>query len=171
MTLAEPSDLGRDSRLTVQGPVTFAGPNDETYSLTPISGFYYNDWWLDESVSPGEGPLPEEPGFVNLAGALDVEFFVNMPVHLHSFGERGTNAAKMIYLMGGWPDKGWEISGQNYITTPTFDTKNRGFPHPARYEFPTFDVNFYREGHSESEFFLCRAVQSLFNVVPLDYTR
>lgn len=74
----------------------------------------------------------------------------------------GTTAP--IYLMGGWPDKGFEDSpGVNFFTANPADTDNLGKP-------STITLAQYRQGNSGgNEEYLIRAQRNWLGIVDLDY--
>ena len=153
ITEADGLVTGRDSRLSGPSQISFPGPNGETYQIVLANKLYYNNY--DEAGGA--------EGFVSLAGTMDVPFFQDMKVHFHSRGDRDSDIAP-IYLMGGWPDKGWTIGGGNFFDTSPFDTDNLGYP-------TSVSVDYYRNvGRSdESEKYLPRAQQTWLGVVNFDY--
>ncbi len=155
ITLADGLVSGRDSRLAGPNTVRFPGPKNEIYSMDLTSKLYYNNF---DSYN-GSG----EQGFVNLAGQINVPFFKDMKIHLQTRGDKDSTIASMD-IMGGWPDHGWEISGQNFFTQAPFDESNRGYP-------TSHSRDYYRNmSRSEtSQDFLPRAQQSWLGVVNFDY--
>jgi hypothetical protein len=141
-----------DSRLKLPNVIRIAGPSNETYTLNPVLDVYFN----------GHDQLPDEPlsgGWVNIAGTLDVPFFEDLHVHVQtSANPTAPNAA--IYMMGGWPDHGWEdAAGNSYFTAGYFDDVNRGYGGNVPAD--------YRE--SQTDAYHPRAVRTWLGVIPFDY--
>ena len=140
------------SRLSGPNSVTFQGPAEETYRLTPVSGLYYSDYAKRDANSG------ETVGFVNLAGRLDVSFFEDMPVHLQTRGTKASAVAS-IHLMGGWPDRGWVEGAQHFFNDSAFDKANVGSPLNALLAYRAQDTDAY----------LPRAKKNLLVIVKVDY--
>jgi hypothetical protein len=129
---------GVDSRLELPPNLTLHGPPGQTYALTTVGRAYLNN---HDDLQGGPGT-----GFINFAGRLNVPFFADLPVHVHTKANTNdTNAT--FHLMGGWPAReadltsyGWREPanapvGRHYFNTPAvgklgevFDARNRGFP-------------------------------------------
>jgi hypothetical protein len=112
-------------------------------------------------------PLPPGAGFgfVNLAGAMDVPFFRDLQVHMHT-SANGANSFAPIDLMGGWPNCGFGTAAENFFTqADNFDLGNRGFPEES--DDPGVTVESYR--HSSRQKYHVRAQQNWFGVVDFDY--
>lgn len=145
-----------DSRLKLPNSFKIRGPkkgsSHEQYTFTPVNDAYYSNWDFDKTA----------PGFVNVAGKLDVPFFEDLKVHLHTSADRdGTSAP--IHLMGGWPAKGFVIAGQHFFNTNPADPDNRGFPADTT-------VAGYRQGDTDgNQKYLVRAQRNWLDVVDLDY--
>lgn len=145
-----------DSRLKLPNTFKIRGPKkgsgNEQYTFTPVNDAYYSNWDFHKTA----------PGFINVAGKLDVPFFEDLKVHLHTSADRdGTSAP--IYLMGGWPSKGFTIAGQNFFNTNPADPDNRGFPADTT-------VEGYRQGDTDgNQKYLVRAQRNWLGVVDLDY--
>jgi hypothetical protein len=109
------------TRLTLPGAMKMIGTTGESYDFFPAQGAYLND---GKDVSDG---------FWSLFGTLDVPFFKDMQVHMHtgcgSFtpGTPDPEIVSPIYIMGGWPGNGWTISGNDPFSVAVFDTSNGGF--------------------------------------------
>ena len=126
LVTAQSGDLGPgfDSRLRLPNNFLLAGPSGQTYRATPVGEAYLNNHDF--------APDPDGFGWMNFAALLDVPFFSDIEVHLH------TNAVKddenaLYHLMGGFPapgepNKGFSINGQNFFTEIGFDKNNRGYP-------------------------------------------
>lgn len=145
-----------DSRLKLPNTFTLQGPakgsGHETYTFTPVNDAYYNNWDFHKTA----------PGFINIAGKLDVPFFEDLKVHLHTSADKDGDSAP-IFLMGGWPSKGFEVGGVNFFTANPADTDNRGFPADT-------SVAGYREGDTDGhQKYLVRAQRNWLGVVDLDY--
>ncbi len=141
-----------DSRLKLPNSFKLKGPGSEQYTFTPVNDAYYNNWDFYQTA----------PGFINLAGKLDVPFFEDLKVHLHTSADKdGTGAP--IYLMGGWPGRGFEIGGQNFFNANPADPDNRGFPTDTT-------VAGYRQGNTDGNLkYLVRAQRNWLGVVDFDY--
>lgn len=141
-----------DSRLKLPNSFQLKGPGSERYTFTPVNDAYYNNWDFYKTA----------PGFINLAGKLDVPFFEDLKVHLHTSADKdGTGAP--IYLMGGWPGKGFEIAGKNFFNANPADPDNRGFPTDTT-------VAGYRQGNTDGNLkYLVRAQRNWLGVVDFDY--
>jgi hypothetical protein len=143
---------GVNSRLKLPNTFKLKGPANQNYTVSAVGEAYYNNY----EFAPGE------TGWINIAGKLDVPFFEDLKVHLHTSAQRD-NTTAIIHLMGGWPSKGFEIAGKNYFTQTPFDLDNRGFP---------TDVNptQYHSGNTPSALkYLVRAQRNWLNVVDFDY--
>ena len=149
-----PLDPPFNSRLKVPNNFTLRGPNSQKYAATPVNDAYFNNWKNDKAGV----------GFINVAAKLDVPFFEDMKVHIHtSAAKNDTNAA--IYLMGGWPDKGFGTSTVNFFTKNPFDSDNRGFPSD-----PGITVDNYRSGFdAPDDRYRPRAQRTWIEVVDFDY--
>jgi hypothetical protein len=84
---------GINSRLSIPNELPIDGPGGDTYSLMPVSLSYLND-------HASAGALTQSAaGFINYAGTLDVLYFENLLVQVHSGA--GTNDDSSIYMTGG----------------------------------------------------------------------
>lgn len=143
---------GVTSRLKMPNTFKLKGPSNEKYTITPVGEAYYNNYDF----------APSDTGWINIAGKMDVPFFEDLKIHMHTSAQR-SNTTAVIYLMGGWPSSGFEIGGKNYFTQTPFDTDNRGFP---------TDVNptQYHSGNAPSPLkYLVRAQRNWLGVVDFDY--
>ena len=86
-----------DSRLKLANNVTFAGPGSETYHFTPSADVYLNSYGTRPDSGAGS-----VVGWLNMAGTIDVPFFEDLKIHLHT-GAKKDDFTSPIYLMGGWP--------------------------------------------------------------------
>jgi hypothetical protein len=119
-----------DSRLKLPTLVPIRGPAGESYTFTPVSDGYYNNHNYD--------PNNATNGFINLAGKLDVPFFEDLKVHIHTSAQ-ASNSFAPIFMMGGWSrdakdlNAGWNNAndGTNYFIQASFDGDNVGFPNDA----------------------------------------
>ena len=141
-----------DSRLKLPNTFKLKGPGNEQYTFTPVNDAYYNNWDHYKTA----------PGFINIAGKLDVPFFEDLKVHMHTSADKdGTGAP--VYLMGGWPGKGFEIAGKNFFNANPADPDNRGFPTDTT-------VAGYRQGNTDNNLkYLVRAQRNWLGVVDFDY--
>lgn len=149
-----PLDPPFDSRLKMPSQFKLKGPKDEKYNVTPVTDAYLSNWDY-------RGQNPRGVGFLNFAAKLDVPFFEDLKVHAHTSANREqTNAP--LYMMGGWPDKGFQSAGKDFFNDKTFDTDNKGFPN---------DVNLveYEEGkESLGDKYHVRAMRNWLDIVQLD---
>ena len=119
---------GVTSRLKGPNVIAVSGPSNTTYNFTPATDYYYNSY-------TGTGP---PTGFMNVAGKLDVPFFEDLKIHLHTqcASNSPANLHNPLHLSGGWPrlgtgsgDHGWSDGlGNNFFTTNYFDWSNLGYP-------------------------------------------
>lgn len=145
-----------DSRLKlpnafpIVGPVK--GPGHETYDFTPVNDAYYNNWEFAKA----------DQGFLNIAGKLDVPFFEDLRVHLHTSADRDNDVAP-LYLMGGWPDRGFDVNGLSFFTANPADPDNLGVPGDTT-------VAGYRTGNTDGhQKYLVRAQRHWLGFIDLDY--
>lgn len=144
-------DDGFNSRLKVPNNFKLAGQTNEIYSLNPVIDAYFNDWEKrDQSVPQGH---------LNLAAELDVPFFENLKVHIHTVAKTNLPYAP-IYLMGGWPDHGFGTANDNFFTDADFDADNVGRPSGV-------GVTNYHHYHTED--YHPRAQVSWLGVIDFDY--
>jgi hypothetical protein len=140
------------SRLKLPNNFQFKGPASEKYRFTPVADACLNNY----------ADAANDNGFLSLAGKLDVPFFTDLKVHLHtSANQNATNAP--IQVMGGWPDHGWTANGKNFFSDPAFDPGHRGYP---------FGITLARYRHQDavdSVSYLPRAQQSWLGILNLDY--
>lgn len=109
--------VGVDSRLSLPDHIALDGPQDEVYAFTPILSAYYNDYGA-------ASPAPDDTGWINFAGALDVAFFTDLNVLFHTSASTNNSAAP-IYMTGGFTDS----SGNTFHEQPEqFDEENAGLP-------------------------------------------
>ncbi len=142
---------GVPSRLSVPNEIKFDGPASETYYYNPVAMPYYNDF----SVS---GDTMAKRGWINFAGNLDVAFFDDLQVHLHTSASTNSASAN-IYMMGGWT---LGVNSTFFNSDPDgFDTGNTGFPGGA--------VSYADYRNPSSDTYRVRAKRNWFNVVDFDY--
>ncbi|HTI69431.1 MAG TPA: hypothetical protein VMF06_05670, partial [Candidatus Limnocylindria bacterium] len=149
-----PLDPPFDSRLKLPNHFTLRGPGQQKYSATPVNDAYFNTWAANKTGQ----------GFINIAAKLDAPFFEDLKVHIHtSAAKDDTNAA--VYLMGGWPDKGFGDASHNFFTENPYDIDNRGFPTTAG-----ITVDKYRNGlDAPDDHYRVRAQRTWIEVVHFDY--
>jgi len=149
-----PLDLPFDSRLKMPSNFKLKGPKAEKYNVVPVSDAYLSNW-------DNRAQNPRGVGFLNFAAKLDVPFFEDLQVHVHTSANREqTNAP--LYMMGGWPTKGYQVAGKDFFNDKTFDSDNKGFPG---------DVNVveYEEGkESLGDKYHVRAIRNWLDIVQLD---
>ncbi len=151
-----------DSRLKLANNVTFAGPGTETYHFTPSADVYLNSY----GTRPNNG-VGSNIGWLNMAGTIDVPFFEDLKVHLHTAAQK-EDFVSPIYLMGGWPrtdgrpNYGWrDGSNLDFFTASYFDPNNRGWPTGLSF------LNDYRSSSTETNH--PRAQRLWLDVVEFDY--
>jgi hypothetical protein len=119
-----------DSRLKLPNNFKVKGPKQEKYNVIPVNDAYLSNWDYRNSNKDDQGAL--RPGFINLAGKLDVPFFEDLQVHFHTTPDKEAPADAPIHMMGGWASgKGFETAGKNFFNASVFDTDNKGFPDDA----------------------------------------
>ncbi|MGB0371616.1 MAG: hypothetical protein ACPGN3_09705, partial [Opitutales bacterium] len=134
-------ELYLPSTVSLRGPSKGNG-NFEQYNITTTGVGYFNHYGINSStptnpwdVLPSERP---DTGFAAFAGTIDVPFFNDLRVHVHTSAEAGSEIAP-IFMMGGWNESG------NFWDNQSFDTEHRGFP-------GTTDAGDYRSGGSGDEY-------------------
>ncbi len=141
-----------DSRFKVPANFVLRGPGNERYAGTFVSDAYLNSFKYAENST----------GWLNLAAKLDVPFFEDLQVHIHTVAQADNNTAP-VHLMGGWPNKGYGAADANFFTQNPFDTDNRGFPNGV-----TPDQ--YRAGlGDDDDQYRVRARRTWLEVVQFDY--
>jgi hypothetical protein len=134
-----------NSRLGMPPAVVFDGPADEKYRFTAVGKAYFNNHELADETSDGAG-------FLNFSGKVDVPFFEDLRIHVHS-SSVGENTGSELVFVGGW-DEGAE----NFFESAEFDAVHRGRPQGV-------DVGDYRT----MEDYMTMARQDLMGVIDLDY--
>jgi hypothetical protein len=150
ITEADALVSGVTSRLKLPNTFKLKGPSNEKYTVTPVGEAYYNNY---DYFHAG-------PGWINIAGKMDVPFFEDLKFHMHTSAQR-SNTTAVIHLMGGWPGKGFEVAGKNYFNQTPFDTDNKGYPDDVSPED-------YHKGKSDDSY-LVRAQRNWLGVVDFDY--
>ena len=124
---------------------------DQRYTFFPSQGAYLND------ATTGVG-------FWSLFGALDVPFFEDMEVQLH------TSAAPFdllspLYFMGGWPTQGWvDAASLSPLQIAVFDMDHIGFPTAVA------SLDAYRKTTDDgTDLYLPRAQKLWLDVIDFDY--
>ncbi|MES2598690.1 MAG: hypothetical protein V4662_25375 [Verrucomicrobiota bacterium] len=150
LTPAEFTALAPDgdipTRVRLPGSLQMIGSTGETYEFFPAQAAYLND---DAGASEG---------FWSLFGAIDVPFFRDMQVHLHTLCVEA-DVTSVLHIMGGWPTQGWLEAGADPFTDTTFDDGNDGH---------TGTLAAYRS--STSELYKPRAQQDwLGGILSFDY--
>ena len=156
---ADPSSTVADSvptRLALPSVMTFDGPTGETYTFMPAQLGYFNN--------PDKGSDASGIGYWNFFGTLDVPFFKDMQVNLHTRCYEDSSA--MLDLMGGWPTKGWTDASGDPFSSILFDLQNAGFP----WDVAGVSTEDYRSGNTSNEKWLPRAQQEwLGGIINFDY--
>lgn len=118
------------SRFPLPSGTTLAGPGGESYAMTPVSEAYFNSY--DDFPS-----TTVDQGFIAFAARLDVAFFPDLPVQVHTFAKAFNPPAgsppSRLHLMGGWKD-----GSKTFFNATDFDAAHRGYPPDA---LPTPDVS------------------------------
>jgi hypothetical protein len=153
---------GVDSRLKGPNSMAISGPNNTPYNFTLTTDGYFNSY----------SNSPPSPGWMNFAGKLNVPFFEDMKIHLHTLCESNSplNVHAALHLSGGWPrvgttngNFGWADGlGNNYFTTNYFDWDNLGYPGGA------VTASQY-ENNPSSDQFHPRAQRLWLGIIEFDY--
>ena len=153
--LGTPADQveGVPSRLSVPNEIEFDGPASETYYYNPVAMPYYNDY-------TASGDTMAKRGWINFAGNLDVAFFDDLQVHLHTSASTNGGTSASIYMMGGWSTAGSPAPTFFNSDPDGFDINNVGFPSVVSYDD-------YRNPSTDT--YRVRARRNWFNVVDFDY--
>ena len=149
-----------DSRLKAPNNISISGPNGVNYNFTPTMDAYFNSY----------SGSPPSPGWMNFAGKMDVPFFEDMKLHLHTGGSSNYSTSNPLYLAGGWPrvgttngNHGWLDSANNsYFSTNYFDWDNLGYPQGV------VTVDDYRNNPSSEEYHP-RAQRLWLGLIEFDY--
>jgi hypothetical protein len=161
--LARAADPATDpaitSRLTLPANILIDGPGagaaSETWHATTVGEAYFNH----EADAHG----PAITGWLNIAAKIDLPFFEDAPVHLHTRASK-YNLGSTLFLMGGFQDPAKCFSqGKNtYFNQPNFDPENRGYPTGV-------SVDAYRSGNEDNDKYRMHAQTEWLDVVQLDY--
>ncbi len=144
-------------RITLPAAMELVGTTGESYDFFPNQGAY-----LNKSVGASEG-------FWSWFGTIDVPFFKDMQVHLHSGcgsltpGTIDPVTSTPIYLMGGWPGNGWTEGATplDPFSTTGFDIHHQGY---------TGTLAAYRKTTDDgTEMYLPRAQQFWLDLITFDY--
>ena len=149
ITLASNELPDFDSRFRLPNNFSIAGPNNQVYAATPVGEAYLNDY----------AALPAGPGWMNLAAFLNVPFFSDMEVHLHTTAVKD-DATALYHIMGGAPASGFTNNGKHFFNETIYDQSNRGFP-------PSGTLAQYRDGSTEDYRPVAR--KKWLNVIDLAY--
>jgi hypothetical protein len=148
---------GVDSRFELPSQFRFAGPEGSgDWTLTPVAPAYFTT--NDLALAPN--------GYLNVAGKLNVPFFDDLKVHLHTGARTNGAGTGEIFLAGGWPGAGganvhgWEQSGKHYFNDEDFDRSNRGFP---------VDASMAEYHGGDDEHYRARARRTWLEIVDFDY--
>ncbi len=143
---------GVNSRFDLPSQFRFAGPpGSGDWTLTPVSQAYFTTNDLARATN----------GHLSFAGKLNVPFFQDIKVHLHSGARTNGAGSGEIFAAGGWPVDGWEQSGKNYFNDAKFDAANRGFPAGV-------NLDDYH-GVTDGAAYRARARRTWLDVVDFDY--
>jgi len=155
-TLADPAtDPPINSRLTLPPNLVLPGPGDEQWAVSTVGDAYFNH----AAAAPGD------VGWLNIAAKLDLPFFEDSPVHLHT-GCKKDDPNALLYLAGGFrnPAQSFSTGGANYFNEQPFDTGHRGYADGV-------SVTEYREGlGGDDDKFQMHAQTRWLDVVDLDYS-
>lgn len=140
------------TRITLKPVMTFRGRDQGDYTFVPSQGAYFND---DPEGAEGDG-------FWSLFGSIDVPFFEDLQVHIHARAMHPA-AGTQLYVMGGWPVKGWKQGGEDPFTIPEFDPANDGWPQAVA-------LPAYRKvDDNGNDNYLPRARQQWLGLIQFDY--
>ncbi len=139
------------TRLTLPALLEMTGTTGETYTFFPAQGAYLN------------AAAGASAGFWSLFGTLDVPFFEDMEVHLHT-SAAADETLSPIYMMGGWPTKGWkDPAGNTPFEFVLFDLAHTGRP-------LTTSLDAYRKTTDNgTDQYLPRAQKLWLGVLDFDY--
>ncbi|MEX0330591.1 MAG: hypothetical protein AB3N64_04130 [Puniceicoccaceae bacterium] len=141
-----------DSRLALPNSFDIAGPENTDYRATPVGDAYLNDYDV----------LPDGLGWLSIPAFVDVPFFEDLQIHLHTTAVKDDDNP-IIYMMGGYPDLGFSTNGKHFFNEAIYDVSNRGFPGDVTLEE-------YRNGISDmDEKYRPRAQTRWLGVVDFDY--
>lgn len=115
------------TRIRLPGSLSLVGSTGETYEFFPSQQAYLND---DAGVTEG---------FWSLFGAIDVPFFRDMQVHLHTRCVKA-DTTSILSIMGGWPSQGWLEATLDPFTDTTFDDGNDGYTGAALAEYRDYST-------------------------------
>ncbi len=142
-----------DSRFKLPNSFSMGGPGDEIYAATPVGDAYLNDYTA----------APDDFGWMNISAYVDVPFFSDMEIHLHTSARKDDDEA-LIYMMGGFPDHGFSVGGKHFFNETVFDVGNRGFP-----QGNNLTVAQYRSGIDGSVQYRPRVKKRWLGVIDFDY--
>lgn len=114
-------DAPFDSRFRLPNNFELKGPSGQTYTATPVGEAYLNDW----AAAPDA-----DFGWMNIAARLQVPFFSDLEVHMHTTAVKDDDDA-LYHIMGGYPNQGFREGSNHFFNQAIFDTGNRGFPKNA----------------------------------------
>lgn len=107
--------------IEIQGPARVGSSDHEIWKYTSVQDAYLSRY----NAANGSG-------FWSLLGTLDVPFFRDLQVHLHTTAISTVGGASDpdtdLHVMGGWPDNGWIEGGGTPFNTALFDPENRAMP-------------------------------------------
>jgi hypothetical protein len=150
-------ELGLDfnSRFRLPNNFSLAGPSGQSYRATAVGEAYLNNFEY--------APDPAAFGWMNFAALLDVPFFSDLEVHIHTNAVKN-DADALYHLMGGFPDLGFKEGGQTFFTETNFDKGNRGYPTGV-------PISHYRDGHPDpsNENYRPIARKRWLNFIDLEY--
>ena len=115
------------TRIRLPGSLQLVGSTGETYEFFPSQQAYLND---DAGVTEG---------FWSLFGAIDVPFFRDMQVHLHTRCVKA-DTTSILSIMGGWPSQGWLEATLDPFTDTTFDDGNDGYTGASLAEYRDYST-------------------------------
>jgi len=138
-----------DSRFRLPNTFGVAGPGGQSYRATSVGEAYLNDY----------AAFTGGPGWMNFAAHLDIPFFSDLEVHLHTTAVKNDEAA-LYHVMGGYPDAGFSENKRHYFNEAVFDVSNRGFP---------LDVSLAQYRALANAKYRPYAFKRWLNVINLDY--
>ena len=147
-----------DSRLKMPTTFELKGASNTTYRVTSVGDAYYNR----------HNPAPAPDGFINFVGQMDVPFFEDIRMQVHTSARKPSNDDPPVNLMGGWASddtatesKGWLKNGESYFTAAYFDDKNDAWPLAV-------SLDTYRD-NPDSDKYHPRARKIWLDIVELNY--
>jgi hypothetical protein len=141
---------GVTGRLAMPATVQVRGPGEEAYTVMVRSEAFFNSY--DHAKSQ-----PEPFGFLTFSGNLDLPFFQDIPVQVHT-GAGKNDTTSPLHMA-----KPWQEGATTYATSPAFDAHNIGWPATQGTSLAGF-----RSGGAAGQY-LPRARRKWMDVLQFDY--